>query len=69
MNENVTCASEIVELNDQEAAEAFDGIAQREMGMSGRDFVRRWDAGEWAGHRMDDVQGLVATWMALPLVR
>jgi len=69
MNRKAACESEIVELNEQEAAAAFDDIARREMGISGPDFLCRWDAGEWTGRRMDDVQGLVATWMALPLVR
>ncbi|MGH3355690.1 MAG: hypothetical protein ACRDOJ_07300 [Nocardioidaceae bacterium] len=61
--------SEIVELSRQEAAEAFDAVARREMGISGQEFLRRWDGGDYAGRKMDDVEGLVATWMVIGLVR
>ncbi|MGH3765216.1 MAG: hypothetical protein ACRDTX_08715 [Pseudonocardiaceae bacterium] len=58
-----------MELSQQEAEEAFDAIARRAMGISGAEFLRRWDAGHFEGQRMDDVAGLVETWMALGLVR
>lgn len=58
-----------MELSQQEAEEAFDAVARREMGISGEEFLRRWDAGDYEGQRMDDVEGLVATWMAIGLVR
>jgi hypothetical protein len=61
--------SEIVELNQREAEKAFDAVARREMGISGAEFLRRWDAGYYEGQRMDDVKGLVETWMAVGLVR
>lgn len=57
------------ELNADESARSFDGIAQREMGLSGIEFLRRWDAGEYEGIDLDSVPGLVDVWMALPLVR
>jgi hypothetical protein len=69
MSRRVACGSEIVDLNQQEAEEAFDVVARREMGISGPEFLRRWDAGHYAGQRMDDVEGLVATWMVIGLVR
>jgi len=59
----------IEELDPQQAAAAFDAIARREMGISGDEFLRRWDAGHYEGQRMDDVKGLVETWMAMGLVR
>lgn len=34
-------------LDDDEAVEFFDRNANSLMGMSGPDFLRRWDAGEW----------------------
>ncbi|MGH3688148.1 MAG: hypothetical protein ACRDRE_10155 [Pseudonocardiaceae bacterium] len=34
--------SEIVELGQQEAEEASDAVARREMGISGPEFLRRW---------------------------
>lgn len=61
--------SEIVELSQQEAEDAFDAVARREMGISGPEFLRRWDAGHYEGQCMDDVEGLVETWMAVGLVR
>jgi hypothetical protein len=61
--------SEIVELSPQEAEAAFDAVARRAMGISGSEFLQRWDAGFYAGQHMDDVDGLVETWMALGLVR
>lgn len=69
MSRRTACGSEIVELSQREAEEAFDAVARREMGISGAEFLRRWDAGHYAGHRMDDVEGLVATWMAVGLLR
>lgn len=64
-----TSGSEIVELNQREAEKAFDAVARREMGISGAEFLRRWDAGYYEGQCMDDVEGLVETWMAVGLVR
>lgn len=61
--------TEIVELSQREAEEVFDAIARREMNISGAEFLRRWDAGYYSGQRMDDVEGLVETWMAIGLVR
>lgn len=69
MDRRAACGSEIVELNQQEAEKAFDTVARREMGISGPEFLRRWDAGHYEGQRMDDIEGLVATWMAIGLVR
>lgn len=69
MDQQAACDSEIVQLSPQEAAEAFDAVARREMGLSGEEFLRRWDAGEFQGRRMDEVEGLVATWSAMGLVR
>jgi hypothetical protein len=69
MSSKAACESEIEELSPAEAAEAFDTVARREMGISGTEFLRRWDAGEYAGQPMDEVPGLVATWMVIGLVR
>jgi len=48
---------------------AFDRVVRREMGMSGEEFLRRWDAGEWDGVDLDDVPGLPNVWILLPMVR
>jgi hypothetical protein len=58
-----------VDMSDEEAAAAFDRVTRREMGISGEEFLRRWDAGEWTDVEMDDVPGLTDVWMMLPLVR
>ena len=34
-------------LTDEEAHAAFEEEARRVMGMSGEEFIRRWDAGEY----------------------
>lgn len=65
----VSSGIDVAELSDTEATEAFDQLARREMGMSGEEFLRRWDAGEWSDKDFDDVRGLVDVWMGLPLVR
>lgn len=35
-------------LTDEEGRQLFDTSARRTMGMSGEEFIRRWDAGEFA---------------------
>jgi len=60
---------EIISLTEEEAVATFDALAQREMGISGEEFLRRWDAGEWADTDLDTVSGLVEVSMGLPLVR
>ncbi|WP_018684694.1 hypothetical protein [Actinokineospora enzanensis] len=60
---------EIVELSAAEAAEAFDALARRAMGLSGAEFLARWDSGEWADRDLDEVPGLVDVWMSLPMLR
>jgi hypothetical protein len=69
VSDSTVCDVEIVELSEAEAADAFDQVAHREMGISGAEFLRRWDAGEWTEKDLDDVDGLVEVWMSLPLVR
>ncbi|MGB6163638.1 MAG: hypothetical protein WCF33_01875 [Pseudonocardiaceae bacterium] len=69
MDRRTACGSEIVELNEQEAEEAFDAVARREMGISGPEFLRRGDAGYYTGQRMNDIEGLAETWMVVGLVR
>jgi hypothetical protein len=60
---------EIISLTEEEAVATFDALAQREMGISGEEFLRRWDAGEWVDTDLDTVRGLVEVSMGLPLVR
>jgi hypothetical protein len=38
----------------EEALAHFDEQARHWLGMSGEEFLRRWDAGEYAGRECDD---------------
>lgn len=60
---------QVKELSEQAADELFDKICRREMGISGVEFLRRWDAGGYAGTDVDAVEGLADVVMALPLIR
>lgn len=53
----------------EEARRIFNRIAKRHLGMTGREFLRRWDAGEWKQVKLDSVPGLVDVWMAMPFAR
>jgi hypothetical protein len=39
----------VVELTPEEVAREFDAEARRSLGISGEEFRRRWQAGEYAG--------------------
>lgn len=69
MTNEVVSEVEIVELSAEDAARTFDELARREMGISGEEFLTRWDAGEWSDRDFDEVPGLVDAWMSLLLVR
>jgi hypothetical protein len=48
MQERVgTTEDRIRELTDEEARELFDRSARHYLGISGEEFLRRWDAGEY----------------------
>lgn len=56
---------QVRELSEEEAREIFDRITQREMGMSGEEFLKRWHAGKY---RDNGELGLTHVVMLLPLV-
>lgn len=60
---------EVNDMSEQDAAEVFDGIARRELGISGSEFLRRWDAGEYESTDRDDLDGLSEVIAAMSLVR
>lgn len=60
---------QVEEMSEQEAADVFDGICRRELALSGTEFLRRWDAGEYEGVDVDDVDGLPDVVAAIYLVR
>ena len=60
---------EVGEMSEQDAAEVFDGIARREPGISGPEFLDRWDAGEYQTTDRDDLDGLSEVVAAMSLIR
>jgi hypothetical protein len=58
-------------LDDGEAAEAFESNAQRLLGISGDEFLRRWDAGEYEtpDDRSEHGPEIMRLAMMIPLVR
>ena len=69
MGSHAATEVQVEELSEQEADELFDRICRREMGVSGAEFLRRWDAGDFADVDVDSVPGLTDVVMALPMVR
>jgi hypothetical protein len=58
-------------LSDDEAREAFDKDARRLLGISGEEFLRRYDAGEYDKEDLDDrtLRGAMKMIMLLDFVR
>jgi hypothetical protein len=56
-------------MDEREAADVFDGICRRELGVSGVEFLRRWDVGVYAGLGVDEVEGLSEVVAAISLAR
>ena len=54
-------------MTDAEALEDFDASARRYLGISGAEFLRRWDAGEYPDP--DDTPGVMAVAFLIPLIR
>jgi hypothetical protein len=59
----------VITLDETGYAELFDRIAQKNMGISGEEFLQRWDAGDYVGVDWDSVDGLVPVAMSVNLVR
>ena len=60
-------ASRVRELTREEGHQLFDRAARRHLGISGEEFIRRWDAGEYVGKA--DVPGVSTVAMLLPFGR
>lgn len=70
MSASATDQAEIVEIDDAAMAhEVFDAVCNRELSITGAEFLRRWDAGEYRGVDVDDVEGLSEVVAALPMIR
>jgi hypothetical protein len=61
-----TDSSRIRELSADEGRELFDRQARLRLGMSGAEFLRAWDAGEFGDRDDSDLMGVA---MMLPFVR
>ena len=55
------------ELTEQEGCELFDRQARRNLGMSGEEFVRQWEAGKFDDN--PDRPEVMSVAMLLPLVK
>ncbi|WKG03070.1 hypothetical protein [Mycolicibacterium sp. HK-90] len=69
MSTQVDIADGVVTMSESEYDDLFDRIARTNMGVSGAEFLARWDAGEFDGVDWDSVEGLRAVAMAIPLAR
>ncbi|WP_454791692.1 hypothetical protein [Mycolicibacterium lutetiense] len=69
MSTQVDTANGVVTMSESEYDDLFDRIARTNMGISGTEFLARWDAGEFEGIDWDSIEGLRAVAMALPLAR
>ena len=66
-----TTENQIHELTDEEARELFDRSARHYLGISGEEFLRRWDAGEYddPDDRTKNPPEVMEVASLLPLVR
>lgn len=55
-----------VGLGKDESEELFDAIARKNMQLTGDEFLKHWNNGEYDGKNWDDVPGLTETVVALP---
>lgn len=53
-------------LSDQQSELEFDRIVQKNMNMSGDEFLKNWNSGVYDGQDWDDVDGLVEVVIAFP---
>jgi hypothetical protein len=53
-------------MTDEEAVALFDALARELLGISGKEFLQRFDAGEYAGR---DEPGIIDLVILLPLAR
>lgn len=73
-NEPVTEAEDILSgsfvepFTREEACEIFDAHARRMLGISGDEFLKRYDRGEYHGQEYEDT-AVVSVEMMIPLVR
>jgi hypothetical protein len=70
MSAHATSQADLLEIDGEaEAFEVFDTVCQRELQIDGREFLRRWDAGEYRNTDVDDIEGLAEVVAALSFAR
>jgi hypothetical protein len=56
----------VVELTEVEGATLFDRAARRDLGITGAEFLARWDRGDYAGAEDPAAEGVA---MLIPFAR
>ena len=70
MSTSATDQAVIAEIDDAgEAFDMFDAVCRRALDLSGSEFLRRWDAGQYEHVDVDDVDGLSEVVASIPMVR
>ena len=65
-----TAQAVIVQIDDDLGAwRVFDAVCRRELGLSGEEFLSRWDAGDYEGVDVDDIEGLPEVVSSMRMVR
>jgi hypothetical protein len=59
-------AVDVEELTAEQGVEMFDRVARQELGISGEEFLRRWDAGDYAD---SEDMGVTRLYMLMPFAR
>lgn len=65
----VSSAPGFIELTEPEAISLFDKAAWNHLSISGEEFLRRWDRGDYACVNWDLQPGLAEVAMLIPFVR
>ncbi|WP_233158224.1 hypothetical protein [Actinokineospora bangkokensis] len=52
----------VVQMTDEQASAMLDRAARKYMGISGAEFTRRVESGEWQDRGYDEVEGLAEVW-------
>lgn len=68
MASTVTAEFEVASIDDATAWSLFDAAARRYLQMSGDEFLKAWDKGEF-GHDPDSHRGVMDVAILIPLVR
>ncbi len=55
-------------LSRKEGRALFDQRARELVGMSGNEFLKCWDRGDWKGKDCDDYPEVLNLWMLMPFV-